>query len=203
MAGLPVIETRWFKISVTLNTEEIVLDIVNYLKENMFQHYFGSLVLKLTSSQYDDMMKQKFAPYIVLTPQNQQRPDASIVCEDKWDLDTKLYQEALVKRSADEESDDAFYQQFTALFELDKRGALKIDKSKYANVQLFAVRFAHKIKSNSGLDCVVPRLHKEHQSQNKIEMFRMFISVYPAYCHLVKNLGWTNAFYWKYTIDEA
>jgi len=126
--------------------------------------------------------------------------DANIVCEQGWDLDPVLYKMALTENQADFSSSESYADAFIKLFELDKNGALRIDKSKYGAVKLFAVRYAHKIKELSGLQAIVPRLNPGNRSGNKVEMFRLFISAYPAYCNMIHNLRWENKFHWKYVV---
>ena len=100
--------------------------------------------------------------------------------------------------------DQKFAQEFTDLFKLESRGSLVVRREMHSKIKLFAVRFAHKIRSLSGLQAIVPRLQpgKGNGAKNKVEMFRLFVSVYPAYCNLCKNMGWKNQFYWNYAFED-
>ena len=194
-------EGKWFII--TVKTDAVALDLVNLFKQYVVPYFFGSMHVQLNEAQVKEIQKlfNSRSDKLVELLEDPIRDPAWLVTQDAWDFTNEEYTQALLKNNYDEKSDIEFYKQFLGLFEIDSRGAIKVQQSMHSKITLFAIRFAHKIKSLSGLQCCVPRLTK-NVSQNKIEMFKMFISVYPAYFNLCKNNNYQNDFYWKFLIDE-
>lgn len=197
-----MINHRWFKVS--LNAQAIVQDVVATLIQfgaaYGLHYYFGSMHLQMNEGQFQEF-KAKLGPLgfeLALSP-----PPAAgshLITEDKWDYEPWVYQEAIAKNQADADSDEEFYNAFVKVFLLDKRGALRVTKEEHRAIMLFTIRFAHKIKGNSGMQAIVPRFSKDPNA-NKVEMFRLFVSVYPAYCGMCERQKWENNFYWSYNVD--
>jgi hypothetical protein len=204
VVALPVYEGRWFKVSVEVNAIQLVADLLVLLSGWNAPYFYGSMHIKLTSEQVATI-RAKYKDNVELKEDKNLSNQAQLVVEDSWDnkdTDIDLFVMAMCKNKDDEQSDEEFAKCFLSLFKTDARGALRMTKKLHTDVKMFAVRFAHKIKVLSGgLQPLVPRF-TNNPDNNKLEMFRLFVAAYPAYCNLTKSAGWDNKFFWKYAIIE-
>jgi len=197
------IELRWFKVVIRINVPAVTSDLIQLFRRWAVQYYFGSLFVKLTPAQVTEIRSSpRYKDTIELRENvNVRAKDAWVVSDNKWDLDDSKYALALMS-SDSADANEQYYSEFVRLFKTDKSGALVITKGMYDQVATFAIRFAGLIKTLCGLQAWVPRLSVGDKAKNKVEMFRLFVSAYPAYHNLCRNQQFEDKFYWNYNVEE-
>lgn len=155
-----VVKTHWFKL--TVKSTAIVNELVTYLATVVPKYYWGTLCVELSSDQVSQIHTM-FPEKIKVTEIHACCTD--VVIESIWDHPTEVYAAALKQTQLDyEQIDEAFKSDFEYLFKTNKDGSLIFRKDTHLEVSLFAVKYAHKIQSLSGLPCIVPR-YSRHTDQ--------------------------------------
>ncbi len=195
--GLVATDARWFKLIV--KPEAVVADIIGFFRAHPVPYMFGPFFVWINVAQKAEI-EERFKGLLSLAVSIESETDWEIK-DDVWDLPDRLYEEALRPNHVVLCSDEDYYHAFVQLFKTDSRGALVVRRAVYEDIALFAVRFSHRIKTLSGMQCWVPHFSTDDACQNKAEIFRLFVAAYPAYRTLIRNMNWANKFYWAYNIE--